>query len=375
MAGPSAESRAERNTEVVAVLGGGNFGTVIANIIAARGHQVRLWMRDPEQVEDTRRFGENRRYLPGHALHRRVEATADLEGALTGAGMVFVAVPSASIREVARDMARRIAPGTLLISTTKGIEGPGAHAPKVPGAHAPESQGAAFQLMSDILESYCPNTRVGVLSGPNLAEEIARGDYTGTVVASSDADLRTRVQETLHSRSFRVYSNPDRYGVELAGALKNIYAIASGMAAALGAGQNTRAMLITRGLAEMSRFAVSQGANPLTFLGLAGVGDLMVTCASPLSRNHQLGYAVGQGATLAQAQEEVGKLAEGVNTIAVVHARARELGVIMPIVQGLHEILFEGRALAEVLVRLMLAEQRDDVAFVASTAGLEQDPS
>lgn len=362
MAGRSAE----RTPGVVAVLGGGNFGTVIANIIAARGHQVRLWMRDPGQVEDTRRWGENRRYLPGHALHRRVEPSADLQAALADAGMVFVAVPSASIREVAADLARLLAPGTFVISTTKGIEGP--------GAHAPAAGTTAFRLMSDILESHCPRARVGVLSGPNIAEEIARGDYTGTVVASSDAELRKRVQETLHSRSFRVYSNPDRYGVELAGALKNIYAIASGMAAALGAGQNTRAMLITRGLAEMSRFAVSQGANPLTFLGLAGVGDLMVTCSSPLSRNHQLGYAVGQGATLSQAQEEVGKLAEGVNTIAVVHARARELDVTMPIVQGLHEILFEGRALAEVLVRLMLSEQRDDVAFVASTAGLEQDP-
>jgi len=356
---------AERIPGIVAVLGGGNFGTVIANIIAARGHQVHLWMRDPEQVADTRRWGENRRYLPGHPLHRRVEVMADLQQALAGTGMVFVAVPSASIREVAQDMARLIAPATFVISTTKGIEGP--------GALAPEGSETAFRLMSEIIESYCPDARVGVLSGPNLAEEIASGDYTGTVVASSDAQLRSRVQDTLHSRSFRVYSNPDRYGVELAGALKNMYAIASGMAAALGAGQNTRAMLITRGLGEMSQFAASQGANPLTFLGLAGVGDLMVTCASPLSRNFQLGSAVGQGASLAQAQEEVGKLAEGVNTIAVVHARARELDVNMPIVQGLHEILFEGRALAEVLVRLMLAEQRDDVAFVTSTAGLEQD--
>lgn len=358
---------AERSAEVVAVLGGGNFGTVIANIIGARGHEVRLWMRDVEQAEDARRWRENRRYLPGHPLHRRVEPTADLGVALAGAGMIFVAVPSASIREVATEMGRLVAAGSLVISTTKGIEG----AEPLAGSAAASATG--FRLMSEILEQACPAARVGVLSGPNLAEEIARGDYTGTVVASSDAELRRRVQDSLHSRSFRVYSNPDRYGVELAGALKNIYAIASGMAAALDAGQNTRAMLITRGLAEMSRFAASHGANPLTFLGLAGVGDLMVTCASPLSRNHQLGWAVGKGATLAQAQEEVGKLAEGVNTIAVVHARARQVGVPMPIVQGLHEILFDGRAMTEVLVRLMLAEQRDDVAFVTSTAGLERD--
>ncbi len=351
---------ADRRTEAVAVLGGGNFGTVIANIIAARGHRVLLWMRDPEQVEDTARWRENRRYLPGYPIHARVEPTADLEVAVGTADMVFLSVPSASFRSVAEDMARHVRSDALIVSTTKGIEGGG-------------GDGGHFQLMSEIVEECCPQVRIGVLSGPNLAEEIARGDYTGTVVASTDAELRDRVQDSLHSRSFRVYSNPDRYGVELAGALKNVYAIASGMAAALGAGQNTRAMLITRGLGEMSRFAVKQGADPMTFLGLAGVGDLMVTCSSPLSRNHQLGYAVGQGATLDQAQEEVGKLAEGVNTIAVVHARARALGVSMPIVQGLHEILFEGRALAEVLVRLMLAEQRDDVEFVASTAGSNEE--
>ena len=218
--------------------------------------------------------------------------------------------------------------------------------------------------MSDLLRRHCPEARIGVLSGPNIAEEIAGGSFTGTVVASPDASLRTFVQETVHSRSFRVYSNPDMQGVELAGALKNIYAIASGMSAALGAGQNTLAMLITRGLGEMSRLAARLGADPMTFLGLAGVGDLMVTCTSPLSRNHALGRAVGEGASLAQAQEALGRLAEGVNTISVVHRRARALGVDMPIVQGLHEILFEDKPLAEVLIRLMLAEQRDDVEFV-----------
>ena len=337
-----------RSSCPVAVVGGGNFGTVVANIIAARGHPVCLWMRDPEQVDEACQRRENRRYLPGHRLHDRVEPTGDLARATTAAEMLFVAVPSASFREVAVGISQHVQPGSLVISATKGIEAQG------------------FLLMSEILSECLTDVRIGVLSGPNIAEEIASGDFTGTVIASEDENLRMRVQDALHSRSFRVYSNPDRYGVELAGALKNVYAIAAGMAAALGAGQNTRAMLITRGLGEMSRFAASLGANPLTFLGLAGVGDLMVTCSSPLSRNYQLGFAVGRGASLAQAQDEVGKLAEGVNTIKVVHARALEIGVSMPIVQGLHEILFEDRALAEVLVRLMLAEQRDDVEFVTS---------
>lgn len=335
----------------VTVAGGGNFGTVIASIVAGRGHAVSLWMRDAEQVEEAARLRENRRYLPGHRLHDGVTPTADLAGAVAASELVFVSVPSASFREVAEEIGRHLAPGTILVSTTKGIEARG------------------FRLMSDVLRECCPEARIGVLSGPNIAEEIARGDYTGTVIASRDAELRFVVQDTVHSRSFRVYSNPDLYGVELGGALKNIYAIAAGMATALGAGQNTLAMLVTRGLGEMSRFAASQGADPLTFLGLAGVGDLLVTCSSPLSRNFQLGRAVGEGRSLAEAQEELGKLAEGVNTIAVVWERARELGVDMPIVQGLHEILFEGRARAEVLVRLMLAEQRDDVEFVARIDG------
>jgi len=229
-------------------------------------------------------------------------------------------------------------------------------------------------LMSEVLEEACPHARIGVLSGPNLAEEIAAGHFTGTVVASRDAALRARVQQVVHSRSFRVYSNPDLFGVELGGALKNIYAIASGMAAALGAGENARSMLITRSLAEMSRFGVSLGANPLTFLGLAGVGDLMVTCASPLSRNYQLGLTVGRGRSLAEAQAELGKLAEGVNTLRLVWPEARRRAVAMPIVEGLHAILFDGRPLPDVLVRLMMAEDRDDVEFVvAGGAAPERD--
>lgn len=347
----------------VVVVGGGNFGTVIANIVAARGATVHLWMRDAELAETINGERENRRYLPGHRVHERVLATTDLPGCVAGAQLVFVCVPSASFEAVAKTLAPHLTPGTPLVSTTKGIQSrpPSASAPA--RAQAPER---GFRLMSDLLELHCPGCPVGVLSGPNIAEEIAAGDFTGTVIAAADAGLRERVQTLVHSRSFRVYSNPDRFGVELAGALKNIYAIAAGMSAALGAGQNTVAMLITRGLGEMSRLATRLGADPLTFLGLAGVGDLMVTCTSPLSRNHQLGFAVGRGSDLEQARTELGKLAEGVNTIDVVWREAQRLDLDMPIVQGLHEILFEGRPLAEVLIRLMLAEQRDDVEFVTA---------
>ncbi|MEE9253494.1 MAG: NAD(P)H-dependent glycerol-3-phosphate dehydrogenase, partial [Pseudomonadales bacterium] len=188
--------------------------------------------------------------------------------------------------------------------------------------------------------------------------------YTATVIASRDPSLSERVQHLLASRYFRVYASADVYGVELGGALKNIYAIACGMASALGVGQNTIGLLITRSLAEMSRFAVGLGADPLTFLGLAGVGDLMVTCTSPLSRNFQVGYRVAQGKSLDQAMDELGKLAEGVNTLRLVSAKAKELDVYMPLAQGLHEILFEGQNLPQVIERLMAGQQGRDVEFV-----------
>ncbi len=330
----------------IAVLGAGNFGTVIANIVAARGHEVALWLRDPSQCAALARDRENLRYLPGHPLAEGVVPTTDLPSAVAGARLVFVAVPSAALPAVAERLGTLLESGTGLISTTKGLARDG------------------FMLMSEVLAMACPQARIGVLSGPNLAEEIAQGHFTGTVIASAEAALCEEVQRRVHSRSFRVYSNSDRYGVELAGALKNIYALASGMAAALGAGENSRAMLLTRGLAEMSQFAVAKGANPLTLLGLAGVGDLMVTCSSPLSRNFQLGRAIGEGRSLEDAAAHLGKLAEGVNTVRSTWQEAQRLAVPMPICQGLHAILFEGRQLPEVLVRLMLAEQRDDVAVV-----------
>ncbi len=329
----------------LAVLGAGNFGTVIANIVAGRGHEVALWVRDPAQCQALQETRENARYLPGHALHDGVKPTPSLEEATAGARLVFVAVPSAAVPEVALRLKPLIAPGTGLLSTTKGLSRRG------------------FRFMSEVLADACPQARIGVLSGPNIAEEIAQGHFTGTVIASPDSSLCEEVQAHVHSRSFRVYSNSDRYGVELAGALKNIYALASGMAAALGAGENSRAMLLTRGLAEMSQFAVAKGANPLTLLGLAGVGDLMVTCSSPLSRNFQLGRAIGEGRSLEAAAAHLGKLAEGVNTVQQVWTEAQRLAVPMPICQGLHAILFDGQRLPDVLVRLMLAEQRDDVAI------------
>ena len=336
-----------------AVVGAGNFGTAIANIVASNGVNVHLWIRDEAQLADIRVHGENRRYLPGHPLVDGIEPTSDLPHALDTADVVFVTVPSASFREVSRELDGLLRPATFVISATKGIE-------------------AGFRLMSQILEEILPDARIGVISGPNLAEEMADGRFTGTVVASKHQELRTTAQRILTSPTFRVYSNDDVYGVELGGALKNIYAIVCGMATALNVGQNALAMLVTRSLAEMGRFAVSMGANPFTFLGLAGVGDLFATCTSPLSRNFQLGVKLASGTSLDEAMEELGKLAEGVNTVRVVHAKSRELDVYMPLADGLYRLLFDGAELGGIISGLMNSEQRVDVEFVAPTVWSHQ---
>jgi glycerol-3-phosphate dehydrogenase (NAD(P)+) len=334
----------------VAVLGGGSFGTTLANIVAENEHDVVLWLRNPERAEEINRAHINSEYLPDFPLHPNLRAATDLADALADRDIVFMAVPSTSCREVAREAAPHLRPDTLLISTTKGIE-----------ARGGESKN--FRLMSQVLHEEMPRLRLGVMSGPNLAKEIAAKQLTATVVASADAELTATVQKLLHCGYFRVYASNDMFGVELGGALKNVYAIMAGMAAALGIGQNTISMLITRALAEMSRFAVCKGADPLTFLGLAGVGDLIVTCMSPLSRNYQVGFALGQGRAMEDIIAELGQVAEGINTLKLLKRHAEEIGVRMPLVSGLYEILYNGRSIGEVVGALMWAEQNRDVEF------------
>ncbi|AUM11241.1 NAD(P)H-dependent glycerol-3-phosphate dehydrogenase [Ketobacter alkanivorans] len=330
----------------VAVLGGGSFGTSIANILADNGHQVRLWMRNQDTVHDIATIHENTRYLPGKKLNPSIIPTTCLETAVVSADLLFVAIPSKAFQSVVRDAAQWLNEDQILVSTTKGIGEDG------------------FKLMSQILEENTPCKYIGVLSGPNLAKEVAERTLTGSVIASEHEEVRLAVQQTLSCGYFRVYANSDRFGVELGGALKNIYAIASGMAAALGMGENTKSMLITRSLAEMSRFAARLGGNPMTFLGLAGVGDLFVTCTSPLSRNYQVGYALAQGRQLEDILATLGGTAEGVNTIRLVKKQSEELEVYMPLVHGLYDILFEGKELKDVIKKLMLGEQNSDVEFV-----------
>lgn len=327
------------------VIGGGSFGTVVADILADNGIQSTQWLRNGEIAEAINQDHENPQYLPGRSLNPSLKATTDIQEAVTGADAIFVSVPSKSVRQVLSTFKDFVTPNQLLVSTTKGIE--------------PEQ----FLLMSEVIAEVFPNNPVGVLSGPNLAKEIAKKELAATVIASENSDLRRDIQEALSCPYFRVYASNDLYGVELGGALKNIYAIVSGFVAALGMGENTKSMIITRSLAEMSRFAEAMGANPLTFLGLAGVGDLVVTCMSPLSRNYRVGFAVGQGKSLEQATEELGEVAEGVNTLRYVRAKAVESGIYMPLVMGAYEVLYKGADPRSVAAELMTGEHASDVDF------------
>ena len=329
----------------VAVIGGGSFGSALADILGHNGHPVSLWFRTPKAAEAFNATHVNAKYLPGHVLSDNIRATASLAEAARDAALVLLCVPSPWFRETVRALAPALTPGQLLVSTTKGIET------------------GTFKLMTEILAEETPCPRIGALSGPNLAKEIAAHKLSGTVIASADAQLVATVQDWLSCPWFRVYGNPDLRGVELAGVLKNVYAIATGLADALELGDNARGMILTRALAEMGRFAATRGADPLTFLGLAGVGDLVTTCTSPQSRNFRVGRLIGQGKTLEDAVREIGEVAEGVHTVRIVHARLPELGIRMRILEGLHALLFDGLPVRAVVEGLMNEPQMEDVEF------------
>ena len=329
----------------IAVLGGGSFGTAMANLSSKNGCEVTLWVRDKRSVKSMQKTHINKKYLPDHKLDERLQFTHDLQAAVKGKDLIFVAVPSSAFRETLQKIAPFIS-AQAIVSLTKGMEKD------------------TFALMSDVIVDELPNVAFGVMSGPNLAKEIMNNMPSATVIASQSAALRLAVQKALHSAFFRVFASDDLIGVELGGALKNIYAIAMGMAAAYDIGENTKAMILTRALAEMSRFGVQAGANPLTFLGLSGVGDLYATCSSTLSRNYQIGNMLGRGMSLDQAIKKLGQTAEGINTIQQVNEKAMKAGIYMPITHALHDIIYEDKAPLGVALNLMEAGFRSDVEFV-----------
>lgn len=318
-----------------AVLGGGSWGTAVAAQMARAGHQVGLWLRQPALAEAVNLRRENPLYLPGEVLPEGLQATTDLATAVAGAEVVISAVPSQSTRGVWAVLAPLLAPGVPLVSATKGIEID------------------SLKRMSELAEEVLPGHPLAALSGPSFALEVVREQPTAIVVASREAWLAERLQQAISTRAFRAYASDDLVGVELAGALKNVIAIAAGIVDGLGFGHNTVAALITRGLAEMARLAVAQGGRPDTLAGLAGLGDLVLTCTGSLSRNRRVGQALGRGLSLERAQAETGQVAEGVRTTLAACALAERAGVEMPIATQMRAVLYEGRAPRAAVEELM----------------------
>jgi len=327
-----------------AVLGAGAWGTALADLLARNGApDVRLWAREPDVVESITATRENTRFLAGVRLADGMSATRDAAAAVDGASLIVCAVPSEFLRVVVRSVAASVARGTVVAVATKGIE--------------PET----LRLMSEVVADELPASAVVALSGPSFASEVAARQPTAVVAASADGGAAEAVQRALASRQFRVYTHQDIVGVELGGAIKNVMAVASGISDGLGLGFNSRAALITRGLAEMTRLGVALGAQAATFAGLAGLGDLVLTTTGPLSRNRALGVAVGKGATLAEALAGRETVAEGVITARSARALAERTGVDMPIVRAVNRILYDGRPAREAIAELMERELRAEL--------------
>jgi glycerol-3-phosphate dehydrogenase (NAD(P)+) len=331
----------------IAILGGGTWGTALAIVLsrARRKHDISLWVRDPALAESIRSNHENDRYLPGHRLDADVTVTSEIRDATASAQILIGAVPTAHARAVYSAAAAGVAPGSIFVSAAKGLE---------PATHK--------RMSEVILEVFSRKSVPGfaVLSGPSFAAEVARGEPTAVVLASSNTALAAELQEEFAAPHFRVYTNEDVLGVELAGAMKNVIAIAAGVCQGLGLGSNPLAALITRGLAEMSRLAGALGAQPETLTGLAGLGDLVLTCTGALSRNRQVGIELGKGRRLTEILAGTRMVAEGVGTTAALLALAQEAKVELPITQQVEAVLHQGKPPREAIREIMERPQRPE---------------
>ena len=323
-----------------AVIGGGAWGTAIADRLVRNGHPVTLWAREGDVVDAINAHHVNPRFLPNIPLAPALAATSDMALALSGVQLVVYAAPSHVLRTVVASSVGAIAPGAVLAVATKGIER------------------ESLALMTDVVAHEAHGHDVVALSGPSFAAEVAQGQPTAIVAACASAPAATMVQGAMSSSAFRVYTTDDVVGVELGGALKNVMAVATGILDGLGLGYNPRAALITRGLAEMTRLGVALGARAETFAGLAGLGDLVLTCTGALSRNRALGVAIGQGQSCEEALAGKDSVAEGVLNAQSAKALADRVGVEMPIIEATYRILFAGQAPREAIAELMARELR-----------------
>jgi glycerol-3-phosphate dehydrogenase (NAD(P)+) len=326
----------------LAVVGAGSWGTTVAALACVNAPTV-LWARRPELAEQINTTRANPDYLPGFELPEQLRATSSLEEAVTTADVVVMAVPSHGFREVAAEASEFLRPWVPVVSLSKGIER------------------STLKRMTEVAADEMPGHPVAVLTGPNLAKEVMAGQPAASVVAIDDPTVAVELQRIFSRPSMRVYSNPDVVGCEVAGVVKNVIAIASGMAEGMGFGDNTRATLITRGLAEMSRLGVAMGGDPLTFAGLAGMGDLIATCSSKQSRNNSVGFALGQGRSIDEVLGSMNMVAEGVKSSPSVLDLAHRYGVEMPITEQVVAVCHQGRSAREALATLMQRDRKSEI--------------
>ncbi|MBO5460867.1 MAG: NAD(P)H-dependent glycerol-3-phosphate dehydrogenase [Ruminococcus sp.] len=326
----------------VAVIGAGSWGTALATLLHDNGNQVTIWSIDPEEIKMINEDHEHLKKLPGVKISEEITATGDLEEAVKGKNFLVMAVPSPFTRATARKMNPYVKEGQIIVNVAKGIEED------------------TLMTLSEQIEQEVPQADVAVLSGPSHAEEVGRRLPTTCVIGAKTKKTATYLQEAFTSKVFRVYTSPDILGIELGGSLKNVIALAAGIADGLGYGDNTKAALITRGVAEISRLGVKMGGQPETFAGLTGIGDLIVTCASVHSRNRKAGFLMGQGKTMQEAMDEVQMVVEGVYSAKAAAKLAEKYGESMPIVTAINEVMFGGKSAAEAVKELMLRESRSE---------------
>ncbi|MHA6483875.1 NAD(P)H-dependent glycerol-3-phosphate dehydrogenase [Paenibacillus sp. strain BS8-2] len=320
-----------------AVLVAGSWGTALASVLASNGYQVSLWTRNEEQANEISTKKQNGKYLPGCDLPDGLTATTDMAAALQDAELAVFVAPSSAMRQVARQAAQYLEEQTFVVHATKGFESD------------------TLKRMSTVLSEELgrPQSSIVVLSGPSHAEEVIRKQPTTVVVASEESDIAEKAQDAFINQSFRVYTNPDVVGVEVAGAIKNIIALGAGLSDGLQFGDNAKAALLTRGLAEIGRLGAAMGASPLTFAGLAGVGDLVVTCTSKHSRNWRAGSMLADGTPLETVLERMGMVVEGVRTTRAAYELSKQFQVEMPITTQLYAVLFQGRTPKDAVGELM----------------------
>lgn len=326
----------------IGVIGAGGWGTAIALLLAKNGHAVTLWARREELCQALRQQRENAPYLPGVLLPASIEITNSKEEAAKAKEFIVIATPSKAVRSTISAIKDFITPGTIIVNLSKGLE-----------------RNTYLRLSQVISQVVGNEDRVVVISGPNHAEEVARGIPTATVAAGYSLEMAQQVQEVFMTPKFRVYTNTDVVGVELAGALKNVIALGAGVCDGLGYGDNTKATLMTRGLAEIARLGIKLGAETITFAGLAGIGDLIATCTSKHSRNWQAGFALGQGESLEDIRK--GMVVEGVATTETAALLALQEGVSMPITTALHQVIFAGKHPHQAVSELMLRDKAHEI--------------